>query len=889
MTVLASHTPVHPAPVVVHRAAAGAAIGFLVLQMCAVAGWIDWVRIESIVGAPWDQVLNPLLGPKMLLMLAAQGIGFLAVAGLGWLLSRPFAVAWAGRVPLVVARRFIGLAWIAVAAALYLLLTLDRSLLRAQFTLAGGDPVVLTMPTLLGVIVFGLAALRTMPDPAARLLPVRLERTGGLLLFLITAGVLAGLDRLVAGDPRPWDQGPGRVLLAQGAIVGTGLYVVLAVGEGLRAAWRDAHGAPRPGRVWTAAAIGRSVAWGGVLLTPLAAVLVGIWVALAYTPPTASVVVDRDGDLLQIYHPNGEFRIRARHGEVSPWVLLAAESIEDPGLLASPGTHPPLQPIRVAGIFTGAADLLNGEGALSGGSTIAAQICKQVSDRPLVGLVARALAPLPDAPVLPTVLLAGATVAEKFAWEFPCAFGVEEAALLRRDPDRAPVLLWLNEVYFGQGAYGIQAAALTYFAKSAGELTVPEAALLAGLPQAPSSLDPWSRPDDVLARRNQVLFAMARQGYLTPAEAEAFAEEPLGVAESPVRPLLRGERVVQRAMAELERHGLDGFSTAGRDVTTTIDLAVQEAVDAAALRVIAEQSAGGVNDGGVIVLDPRTGEIRALFGGTRSIGGEDAMPDMAWEEPHAPGSSIKPLLFACSLEAGVLEPDELLDDPGVAVIAGEQIADWDGEAWGSQPAAAMLAGSRNVPAAELVRRLTPRGFARCLRETFGIASDLEPDRYGVRLGLGLAPITLEELAGAYAVLANGGYAVTPTAVRGVRDIAGAPVYEARPPKPRRVLGCGTVAWIAAALAPVAEVLGLPAGVAAKTGTTDASSAVAGFSADWVVVAWLGQAEAKRGPLAVAVVWPGAAAILQELASGPLGDADGVNCNEDDARRTAVAS
>ncbi|MDQ4100107.1 MAG: penicillin-binding protein [Chloroflexota bacterium] len=472
-------------------------------------------------------------------------------------------------------------------------------------------------------------------------------------------------------------------------------------------------------------------------------------------------------------------------------------------------------------------------------------------------------------PVIGALVEKAARAFEKLEFEFACGWALEQTALWHPSPDRDVILLYLNEVEWGHQAHGIRAAARVYFDKRASELTIPEAALLAGLLRAPGTYDPWDAPDLARMRRGQVLQAMIEQGHLTAEEAAAYDTEPLGVLDAPLHPPRRAERfVIDPTMAELERRDLRGFSTSNATVMTTLDLDLQTELSPIVRETIDAAAAGGVNDAGVVVLDPRTGEITAWFGGAGPVAGADALPDMVSDYRHEPGSTIKPLVYACALEYGVLAPDEWLDDTE-RIIEGRHVANWDLKSWGEAPAAEMLAGSRNVPAAELVARMSPAAFARCLHDVFGVQTDVQPERHGVELGLGLAEMSLLELARAYAILANGGVDVQPTAVLGVYDEDGSVRYEASPVTGRRVLSCGAAAWVQSALLDVSVALGLPAGVASKTGTTPSTSGIAGYSDEYVVVGWLGRAEPDKGLMAVEDASPGASAILQRLAWNAL--------------------
>ena len=844
----------------------------ILLHALSIAGIVDWARLETVLGQPWDEVLNPAVGPSMAMLLAAEGLLFLLVLGAGRLVAWPRLRAIGGDVVVVLFHRVSAVIWLPVIVAAYLLTTLDGDRLRTEFRLPDGEPILLTLPTLLGILLFGLAALFTRPRSAERCLPRPLDLLAGALPVVVAGGLCVALDRQISEDTRAWNEGLGPRIIAQIAIAAAELAFVLLVAEASWAAWRDFRSALLRGRRWSILATFRASAWLLVLGLPVAGVVVGIWIALAHDPPTASVVLDRDEQVLQVFYRNGgEYRLPAGYDAVSPLVYQAIESVEDRGLLTSPHTHAPINPVRAADILNDAAGPLVGRGELSGGSGLGAQTCKSVSRQPVSGVVTSGLQRLKlnDTPVLGALVQKGARAVEKLEFEFACGWALEQTALWHPSPDRDLVLLYLNEVEWGHQAHGVRAAARLYFDKRASELTVPEAALLAGLLRAPGTYDPWAEPENARERRGQVLTAMVQQGHLSELEAAAYDAEPLGVLDEPLHPPRRAERfVIDPTMAELERRDLRGFSTKNSTVTTTLDLDLQQQLVPTVRDTIAAAEAGGVNNAGVVVLDPRSGEIYAWYGGAGPVAGERALPDMVSDYLHQPGSTIKPFVYACALEYGVLGPDEWLDDTQ-RIVDGHYIANWDLESWGETPAADLLVGSRNVPAAELVERMSPEAFARCMHDVFGVRTDLHPERHGAQLGLGLAEMSLLELARAYAILANGGIDAQPTAVLAVYDGDGGVRYTVSPTRERRVLSCASARWVRTALFDVSAALGLPDGVASKTGTTSSTRAIAGYAPGYVVVGWIGRAEPGKGLMAIDDEAPGAAPMLQHLAWNAL--------------------
>jgi membrane peptidoglycan carboxypeptidase len=853
---------------------AAAVVGWLLLlYVFSQARLVPWSFIASIAGPFGGQVLNPNVGPRMVRMLTSEAMAFSVVVG-GSLLV--FASGAARRVvgdgTLVVFRRLIGVAWLPVIAALYLLTRVSPRSLAASFPLHG-DSISLTAPSLAGVVFFGLLALALAPRPSRRYLPVALDVFAELAPIALGVGVTMTLDRLYAPDGRPWSGYFGDVVVIQLTLATAEMAFVLAVVEAALAdlwdvrlaqrtvklpswitRWYLAATAPPTGRwepilrrsralVPHVAAVFRAYA-----VLPLEArmglrlglfafpIVAGLWLATFYQLGYASTILDRQGRLLQYYHRDQPLRLYIAPADVSPWLLQAIDATEDPGVYASPATHAPVSPARFASIFAGATEAIGGGGGeLSGGSGIAVQSCKNLVGRS----VSDDVWDLPDWLPGRQYLAVLTTLAQKFAFEFPCGWTFERSSLLLGG-HRSPAAFYLSQIYLGQGVYGIEAASQTYFGKSAADLTLTEAAMLAGLPQAPSYLDPWVRPDAVRARRHQVLSAMVREGYLSEDQAAKVDAAPLGVLAAPYRPPVFSANFVDNGLMDwADAHGYHHMSTDGLVVTTSLDLAEQRQVANDLAATVSALSDRDINDGAALVIDPRTGEIHVWIGES-PLGGEPLTQlDLVSQFPHQPGSAIKPLLYSCAMEMGALKPDDKLDDTQ-RTIGGKYVANWDLKSHGILPASEALAQSSNVAAAEITDRLTPAGFAQCLHDVFQVRANLHPDQNGVFLGIGLAGLPMTEVASAYTALANGGTYRPLTPVHRIATRDGRVLYEVDPAQSGDpVMNCATASWLAKTLLKVSQIIGVPGGYDTKTGTTPASSFAVGYGRDVVFVAWLG--------------------------------------------------
>ncbi|HWV24839.1 MAG TPA: transglycosylase domain-containing protein, partial [Thermomicrobiales bacterium] len=698
--------------------------------------------------------------------------------------------------------------------------------------------------SLLGLIVANRLLLRTTPRALAIV--------SHLPALVVMGGVWLAIDhRLLPGEPfLPLSDGAYQALVFISLLAVPVAYVLMSVEVGLTL-WSGIRERWRAGRRIQTALGGVLLAlWITVVSGP---VVVGLYLAWWYEPPANSLILSSNDTLLDFRNP-GYSTLRLPADQIPLPMLQAAESIEDPGLLRSPASHSPVNPVR---LMSSAINMVT-DGPSSGGSGLASQVCKVWSGTPLSRGGGGGWS---------TKLRRGA---EKIL-ETPCAWTLEKVG----GPERT-IELWLNTVnYACLGPYGasevrgLGAASSVFFGKAAGELTLEEMALLARLPQNPCGLFAWGETGNMLAGRNQVIAAMSeRQGYLTTEDADYYQGLPLGVPETPNMPPNRAQPFVEQVMGVLGRQGYKDFSRNGWKIATTLELGPQQALEDACNRAVAAQAPEGANDCGAVLLrrsgsDPAGFTVAAYVGTVHSISGPDAMPDIVLDEPLPVGSTIKGPLYACALHAGVLAPDEWLDDPGIQAFPGleDPIADWDSEPWGTRSASEMLTGSRNVPAAELVRRLTPEGFARCLDDRFGVASPLNMS-LSLRLGLGLSEIPLYELATGYTPFATGGVLVDPVMVQGAWNRDGVDQSLRAPARPREVITCEESTWVTNALLAVGEGYGLPWGVAAKTGTTDASSVAVAYSRDWVLATWLGRI-APEHPLQQVEPAPSAITVVQE--------------------------
>ncbi|MBV9538638.1 MAG: transglycosylase domain-containing protein, partial [Acidisphaera sp.] len=313
--------------------------------------------------------------------------------------------------------------------------------------------------------------------------------------------------------------------------------------------------------------------------------------------------------------------------------------------------------------------------------------------------------------------------------------------------------IWLNRVYLGSGAWGVDAAAHVYFGVSARQLTLWQSAVIAGLARAPSRTSPRVDPEAAAARGRTVLAAMAEAGAITPAEAEAADRAIAFPPRADSASGWFGDWVAEAAQAELAS-GTDAV------LHTTFDARLQAAAEAR-LRAVLDGpgAAEGVTQGAVVVLDAASGEVRAMVGGRDPRAGGYNRAVLARRQP---GSAFKPFVWLAALEAGARPDDTVLDAP--LRVGSWSPSNFDGRFRGAITLTDALAESVNTASVRLMQRAGgPRAVA-AVAHRLGIADAL-PDN--LTLALGTGDVGVLELAGAYAAFFNGGMRVGPSGLRGI--------------------------------------------------------------------------------------------------------------------------
>ncbi|OYV41269.1 MAG: hypothetical protein B7Z81_01200 [Acidocella sp. 20-61-6] len=336
---------------------------------------------------------------------------------------------------------------------------------------------------------------------------------------------------------------------------------------------------------------------------------------------------------------------------------------------------------------------------------------------------------------------------------------VQEAVIslwLARHYSRQDILgIYLNRVYLGDGAYGVDAAARLYFGLPAARLSLAQAAILAGLPKAPSALNPLANPQAAAARATEVLDAMVATQVIT-VDQENLAEQQLGQAVSPV------SRTSWFALWVMQQVG--AAIPEGQDATlaTTLNARLQTVAEVALDEAVSLQGpALKFQQGAVVVLDARTGAVRALVGGV----GDREGYNRAVLARRQTGSAIKPIVWLAGLRAGMSPDDTVLDAP--LYLRGYHPHDYDAYYHGEVSMTEALADSMNTAAIRILLRAGGARRVIALAHNLGLEDNFPDD---ATMALGTGAVGVMQLAGAYATFFNGGARVTPYGVNAINGV-----------------------------------------------------------------------------------------------------------------------
>ncbi len=551
------------------------------------------------------------------------------------------------------------------------------------------------------------------------------------------------------------------------------------------------------------------------------------------TAAPSTRIYDRNGKLLyEILDPHGGAHTPVSITEIPQHCVNATVATEDASFYRNPG-------VDLRAIIRALWINLQGGEVLSGGSTITQQLARNLllspEERTQVSL---------ERKLRETIL----------AWRMARTYTKDEI-----------LALYLNESNYGNLAYGIEAAAQTYFAKHAAELDLAECAMLAGLPQAPALYNPLENPTAARDRQHVVLGLMVKHGAISQSEANLAAQEQLHFASVPFP--IQAPHFVMHVRGQLERmFGLEAIYTQGLQVYTTLDLAAQKA----AARIVryrlaqladphADQPARRVDNGAVVVMDPQSGEVLVMVGSPDYFDPQIDGAVNGTVTTRQPGSSIKPITYAAAFDP--TRPDPLtaatmMVDVRTAYVTREGTPyvprNYDRRWRGPVLLRQALASSYNLVAVKVLAHVGIAETAHLAR-SMGITTFDDADRWGLSLTLGGGEVRLLELTTAYGAFANGGRRLEAVTITRVEDSRGRVLraWDAAPGE--RVLD-ERVAYLITdilsddlARAPTfgeGSVLQLTRPAAVKTGTTSdwRDNWTVGYTPDLVVGVWVGNAD-----------------------------------------------
>ncbi len=454
---------------------------------------------------------------------------------------------------------------------------------------------------------------------------------------------------------------------------------------------------------------------------------------------------------------------------------------------------------------------------------------------------------------------------------------LQVAAQIEKTLSKDEILeMYLNNVYLGSGAYGVKGAARIYFNKNLNQLTLPEMALIAGLPQAPSVYSPYNDKKLAEKRRNQVLLRMYKMKYIDKDTYEKAKKAPINLSSMPTMYATnKAPYFCDYVMKEMHKLGFteDDIVNGGYKVITTLDYNAQVKANEAILKNL---KAWGLtkdkNQAAVFSYSPIDGRILVYAGGKDYT---KSQYDRVSQSARPSGSAFKPFIYTAAIEKGY-SPNDMIDD--LPFKAG----DWTPKNYGNKyrgpiPLYTALMVSSNVCTARLMDAIGVRPVIQLAR-VMGITT---PIPYDYTISLGSNSVKLFEMTRAYGVFANGGFKVEPFAIERIESSRGTVLYEAKKARTSKVLNINTAATMTAIMKTVitngtgrAANIGKPA--AGKTGTTDDSKDAyfIGFTPDVVTGVWVGNDDNSQmggitGGTVPALIWKD----VMSVATAPYGNSD----------------
>lgn len=456
-------------------------------------------------------------------------------------------------------------------------------------------------------------------------------------------------------------------------------------------------------------------------------------------PPVSTKIVDRNNQVLYRLYEH-ENRTIIPYEDIPPQAIYSIIAIEDKNFFNHHGVSP-------SGIIRALKANIKGE-RLEGGSTITQQLVKN------------------------RLLNSQRTWTRKIK---EIILAIETERLYSKEEI---LEMYLNQVAFGGSTYGIEEAAQSYFQKSAKNLSLPEAALLAGLPQAPSTYSPFGAyPERAFLRQEEVLRRLTEDGYITKEQAIAAMNQPLVFRKDAVNIVAPHFVMYVREILE-SQYDEELLNNGGLTIRTTLDNKLQEASQLIVSDEVEKLGALRVGNGAALITNPKTGEILSMVGSTNYFDYDHSGQVNLTIRLRQPGSSIKPLTYALAFSNGFSPSSTIEDSPITFRFENAKPyspVNYDGKFHGRVTLREALASSYNVPAVKLLNILGVNNLID-LGEKMGITTWGERQRFGLSLTLGGGEIKMTEMATMYGVFANNGTRVDLNPILEITDYTGKVLY-----------------------------------------------------------------------------------------------------------------
>lgn len=429
--------------------------------------------------------------------------------------------------------------------------------------------------------------------------------------------------------------------------------------------------------------------------------------------------------------------------------------------------------------------------------------------------------------------------------------------------------MYLNSVYFGEGAYGVEEAALTYFGENVWDINLTQATYLASILPAPSVYDLFNGdPDKINSRRKYILENMYREKLINAEEEKASLAESISFTRKEKRLNTVAPHFALMVRDFLVSKYGEAIYNSGDKIFTTLDLSEQVKAEQKVKSQVENLRPHGVTNGAAVAIDPLNGEVRVLVGSYDWYDPELGKVNMA-DMPRQPGSSFKPIVYSLALDRQIITPATILKDEPVTFktnTGNYSPHDFDGKFRGFVSVRRALANSLNVPAVEVMSKVGVESVLETAKN-FGISTLGDPSHYGLSLVLGSGEVKLIELTDAYATFANGGIYNPPVLITKITDKKDNEIFRVKAVNQRVIRP--EVAFLISSILSDAKsrheefgnALDIPKTAAVKTGTTDSfrDAWTLGYTPDLAVGVWIGNNNNKpmdgiAGSLGAAPIW-----------------------------------